>query len=116
VGRFLTRQERKLLEKERRRGERAKLAPTTQDDTESDYRPQELAKSTWAACIRLRPCGNYGGTGQARVRNQPARLSAVALAKVKVPQLSPIPKFIDTTEAIDELPCYDSFEPAPDDF
>jgi len=28
----------------------------------------------------------------------------------------PIPKFIDTLEAIDELPCYDSFEPAPDDF
>jgi hypothetical protein len=28
----------------------------------------------------------------------------------------PIPKFIDTTEAIDELPSYDSFEPAPDDF
>jgi len=28
----------------------------------------------------------------------------------------PIPKFIDTVEAIDELPSYDSFEPAPDDF
>ena len=28
----------------------------------------------------------------------------------------PIPKFIDTVEAIDELPEYDSFEPAPDDF
>ena len=28
----------------------------------------------------------------------------------------PIPKFIDTSEAIDELPLYDSFEPAPDDF
>ena len=28
----------------------------------------------------------------------------------------PIPKFIDTLEAIDELPSYDSFEPAPDDF
>jgi hypothetical protein len=40
----------------------------------------------------------------------------------------PIPKFIDTTEALDELPSYDSssfapwryggtgFEPAPDDF
>ena len=30
--------------------------------------------------------------------------------------LPPIPKFVDTTEAIDELPSYDSFEPAPDDF
>ena len=27
-----------------------------------------------------------------------------------------IPKFIDTVEAIDELPSYDSFEPAPDEF
>jgi hypothetical protein len=26
------------------------------------------------------------------------------------------PKFIDTTEALDELPSYDSFELAPDDF
>jgi hypothetical protein len=25
-------------------------------------------------------------------------------------------KFIDITEAIDELPSYDSFEPSPDDF
>jgi hypothetical protein len=28
----------------------------------------------------------------------------------------PITKFIDTTEALDDLPSYDSFEPAPDDF
>ena len=28
----------------------------------------------------------------------------------------PIPKFIDTREALDEFPSYDSFEPAPDDF
>ena len=28
----------------------------------------------------------------------------------------PIPKFIDAAEAIDELPSYDSLEPAPDDF
>jgi hypothetical protein len=27
--------------------------------TESDYR-QEFRKSSWAACIRFRPCGNYG--------------------------------------------------------
>jgi hypothetical protein len=27
-----------------------------------------------------------------------------------------IPTFIDTVEAIDEIPSYDSFEPAPDDF
>jgi hypothetical protein len=28
----------------------------------------------------------------------------------------PLPKFIDTTEAIDQLPSYDSFDPAPDEF
>jgi hypothetical protein len=28
----------------------------------------------------------------------------------------PIPNFIDTEEAIDELPEYDAFESAPDDF
>jgi hypothetical protein len=27
----------------------------------------------------------------------------------------PIPKFINTTEVIDELPCYDLFDPTPDD-
>jgi hypothetical protein len=27
-----------------------------------------------------------------------------------------IPKFIDTSHAINELPSYDSFEPSPDDF
>jgi hypothetical protein len=25
----------------------------------------------------------------------------------------PIPRFIDSAEALDELPCYDSFDPAP---
>ena len=28
----------------------------------------------------------------------------------------PIPKFIDTVEAVDELPSYDSFDPSTDDF
>ncbi len=28
----------------------------------------------------------------------------------------PIPTFIDTLEAIDEISSHDSFEPAPDDF
>jgi len=28
----------------------------------------------------------------------------------------PIPKFIDTAHAIDELPSYDSFEPSTEDF
>ena len=30
--------------------------------------------------------------------------------------LPPIPKFIDTTEATDELPSFESFDPAPEDF
>jgi hypothetical protein len=28
----------------------------------------------------------------------------------------PIPRFIDTSQAIDEFPSYDAFDPAPDDF
>jgi hypothetical protein len=28
----------------------------------------------------------------------------------------PITKFIDTTEAVHELPSYDSFDPSPEDF
>ena len=28
----------------------------------------------------------------------------------------PIPTFIDTLEAIDDIPSYDSIEPSPDDF
>ena len=28
----------------------------------------------------------------------------------------PMPRFIDAAQAIDELPCYDSFKPSPDEF
>jgi hypothetical protein len=28
----------------------------------------------------------------------------------------PMPKLIDTSEALDELPSYNSFKPSPDDF
>jgi hypothetical protein len=41
-------------------------------------------------------------------------IKAQGIPDFQAPRL--IPKFIDTTEAIDELPSYDSFEPAPDDF
>ena len=44
----------------RRRGERAKLIPPPEDEAETDEKRQ-FSKSSWAACIRLRPCGNYGG-------------------------------------------------------
>ena len=33
-----------------------------------------------------------------------------------LPNRLPLPKLIDTVEAIDALPSYDSFEPSPDDF
>ncbi len=41
-------------------------------------------------------------------------MKAQGIADFRAPP--PIPKFIDTAQAIDELPEYDSFEPAPDDF
>jgi hypothetical protein len=41
-------------------------------------------------------------------------IGVILLAEFRAPP--PIPKFIDASEAIDELPSYDSFEPAPDDF
>ena len=41
-------------------------------------------------------------------------MKAQGIADFRAPP--PIPKFIDASEAIDELPSYDSFEPAPDDF
>ncbi len=41
-------------------------------------------------------------------------MKSQGIADVRAPP--PIPRFIDTNEAIDELPSYDSFEPSPDDF
>jgi hypothetical protein len=109
----------------RRRGERAKLAPTPQDDTESDYRPQEFTKSTWAACIKriyeIDPLECPKCKSQMRIIAfiQDEHSIKDIMKSQGIPDFQappPIPKFIDTTEALDELPCYDSFEPAPDDF
>jgi hypothetical protein len=41
-------------------------------------------------------------------------MKSQGIADFRAPR--PIPKFIDASEAIDELPSYDSFEHAPDDF
>ncbi len=40
-------------------------------------------------------------------------MKAQGIADFRAPP--PIPTFIDTVEAIDEIPSYDSFEPDPDD-
>ena len=41
-------------------------------------------------------------------------LNPVGISDFQAPP--PVPRFIDTSHAIDELPSYDSFEPAPDGF
>ncbi len=66
--------------------------------------------------MRLRSSGLYSGL---YVRVQDAHsikdiMKAQGIADFRAPP--PIPKFVDTVEAIDELPSYDSFEPPPDDF
>ena len=44
-------------------------------------------------------------------------LSVLSLSRVPDFQAPPpLPKFIDTGEALDAIPYYDSFDPAPDDF
>ena len=109
----------------RRRGERAKLAPLDQTETiETDYR-REFTKSTWAACIKriyeIDPLECPKCKSQMRIIAfiQDAHSIKDIMKAQGIPDFQappPIPKFIDTLEALDELPCYDSFEPAPDDF
>ena len=109
----------------RRRGERAKLSPPPPaEEQESDYR-QEFRKSSWAACLKriyeIDPleCPNCKSQMRIIAFIQDAHsikdiMKAQGIPDIQAPP--PLPKFIDTSEAIDELPCYDSFEPAPDDF
>ena len=40
-------------------------------------------------------------------------MKSLGIADFRAPP--PIPKFIDTSHAVDELPSYDSFEPSSDD-
>ncbi len=109
----------------RRRGERAKLSPPPPaEEQESDYR-QEFRKSSWAACIKrvyeIDPleCPNCKSQMRIIAFIQDAHSIKDIMKAQGIPYFQappPIPKFIDTLEALDELPCYDSFEPAPDDF
>jgi hypothetical protein len=108
----------------RRRGERAKLANPPVEETESDYR-REFRRSGWAACIKriyeIDPLECPKCKAQMRIiaflqdeHSIKDIMKAQGIPDFQAPP--PIPKFIDTVEAIDELPSHDSFEPAPDDF
>ncbi len=111
----------------RRRGERAKLAPTAVTEvetTESDYR-REFAKSSWAACVKriyeIDPLECPKCRAQMRIIAfiQDEYSIKDIMKSQGIPDFQappPIPMFVDTSEAIDELPLYDSFEPSPDDF
>jgi hypothetical protein len=119
----------------RRRGERAKkLSPplAEEKEQESHYRQDfgelsrvEFRKSSWAACIKriyeINPLECPKCKAQMRIIAfiQDERSIKDIMKSQGIPDFQappPIPKFIDTQEALDELPCYDSFEPAPDDF
>ena len=108
----------------RRRGERAKLAPPSEEETESDYR-REFRRSAWAACIKrvyeIDPLECPRCKAQMRIiafiqdeHSIKEIMTSQGIADVRAPPS--MLKFIDATEAIDELPSYDSFEPSPDDF
>jgi hypothetical protein len=108
----------------RRRGERAKLSPTPPEEQESDYR-QEFRRSSWAACIKriyeIDPLECPTCKAQMRIiafiQDQHSIkdiMKAQGLPDFQAPPS--IPKFIDTREALDELPSYDAFEPVSDDF
>jgi hypothetical protein len=113
----------------RRRGERAKLSPPPPEEQESDYRREfrrrEFRRSSWAACIKrvyeIDPLECPKCKAQMRIIAfiQDAHSIKDIMKAQGIPDFQappPIPKFIDTAEALDELPSYDSFEPAPDDF
>ena len=100
------------------------LSPPPAEEHESDYR-QEPRKSSWAACIKriyeINPLECPKCKSQMRIIAfiQDAHSIKDIMKSQGIPDFQappPIPKFIDTLEALDELPCYDSFEPAPDEF
>ena len=108
----------------RRRGEQAKLSPAPAEEQESDYR-QELRKSSWVACIKrmyeIDPLECPKCRAQMRIISfiQDAHSIKDIMKAQGIPDFQappPIPKFIDTVMALDELPSYDSFEPSPEDF
>jgi hypothetical protein len=104
----------------RRRGERAKqaaLANTENQNQEAEPLP-DRPKSSWAACIKriyeINPLECPICKGQMRIIafiQDPDAISAIMKA-MGIPNFRAppaIPKYIDTQEAIDELPDYDSF-------
>ena len=107
----------------RRRGERAKIA-SLPEEHENDY-SREFRRSSWAACIKriyeIDPLECPKCKTQMRIiafiqdkHSIKDIMKAQGMPDFQAPP--PIPKFIDTIEAIDELPLYDSFEPSLDDF
>jgi hypothetical protein len=60
------------------------------------------------------PCGGTCGPPRQDAHSIKDIMKAQGIPDFQAPP--PIPKFIDTVEAIDELSSYDSFEPSPDDF
>ena len=107
----------------RRRGDRAKIAPLPEEH-ESDY-SREFRRSSWAACIKriyeVDPLEFPKCRAQMRIiafiqdkHSIKDIMKAQGIPDFQAPP--PIPKFIDTAQAIDELPSYDSFEPSTDDF
>jgi hypothetical protein len=107
----------------RRRGERAKLSPPLADEQESDYR-REFSKSSGDACIKriyqIDPLECPKCKAQMRIfafiqdeHSIKDIMKSKGIADFRAPL--PIPKFIDASDAIDELPSYDSFDPAPED-
>jgi hypothetical protein len=108
----------------RRRGERAKLSPPPAEEHESDYR-REFRKSGWAACIKriyeVDPLECPKCKAQMRIlafiqdkHSIKDIMKAQGIPDFQAPP--PIPTFIDTEQAIDGIPSYDSFVPAPDEF
>ena len=96
----------------RRRGERAKLSPPPVEETESDYR-REFRRSSWAACIKriyeIDPLECPKCKAQMRIcafiqdkHSIKDIMKAQGIPDFQAPP--PIPRFIDTVEAIDELP------------
>ncbi len=123
-----------MLEHVYARDERAKLSPLRAEKPERDYR-RDFRRSGWAACIKriyeINPleCPKC----KAQMRIVAFIQDALSIKDIMKSQGTPdffirrslgivgqapppIPKLIDTSLAIDELPSYDSFEPAPDDF
>ena len=107
----------------RRRGEPAKLSPPPAEEHESDYR-REFRGSSWAACIKriyeIDPLECHTCKTQMRIitfiydeHSIKDIMKSQGIPDFQAPP--PILKFIDTVEAIDEIPAYDSFEPSPDD-